>query len=145
MNLECLGERTVAFAHRDRMADPARGYNALLQHRMRALLAPCLAAGTVIIPTWAPPIRAPHTKSVLIDRERVRPTVEIMAGGDQNVKIDPKSKRQLPASGRLTTPVNAGLSARFRTFSTANRDRPAALAIRSPQWLEVSHEPPCPI
>ncbi|MGB9043394.1 MAG: acyclic terpene utilization AtuA family protein, partial [Pseudolabrys sp.] len=27
MVLECLGERTVAFAHRDRMADPRRGYN----------------------------------------------------------------------------------------------------------------------
>jgi len=49
MVLECLGERTVAFAHRDRMADPGRGYNAHLERRMRALLAPCRAAGTVII------------------------------------------------------------------------------------------------
>ena len=36
--LECLGERTVAFGHRDRMADPSRGYNSLLDRRMRALL-----------------------------------------------------------------------------------------------------------
>ena len=49
MVLECLGERTVAFAHRDRMADPRRGYNALLDRRMRALLPVCRAAGTVII------------------------------------------------------------------------------------------------
>jgi hypothetical protein len=49
MVLECLGERTVAFAHRDRMADPRRGYNALLEHRMRALLPACRRAGTVII------------------------------------------------------------------------------------------------
>jgi hypothetical protein len=49
MVLECLGERTVAFAHRDRMADPRRGYNTLLERRMRALLAPCREAGTVII------------------------------------------------------------------------------------------------
>src|SRR5258708_6725836 len=49
MVLECLGERTVAFAHRDRMADPARGYNAHLERRMRALLAPCRASGTTII------------------------------------------------------------------------------------------------
>jgi hypothetical protein len=49
MILECLGERTVAFAHRDRMADPKRGYNAQLPHRMRALLPPCRAAGTVMI------------------------------------------------------------------------------------------------
>ncbi len=49
MVLECLGERTVAFAHRDRMADPARGYNAHLDRRMRALLPPCRAAGTTIV------------------------------------------------------------------------------------------------
>jgi hypothetical protein len=49
MVLECLGERTVAFAHRDRIADPRKGYNAHLDRRMRALLAPCREAGTVII------------------------------------------------------------------------------------------------
>ncbi len=47
--LECLGERTVAFAHRDRMADPSRGYNAYLERRMRALLPVCHGAGTTII------------------------------------------------------------------------------------------------
>ena len=49
MVLECLGERTVAFAHRDRMADPRRGYNSLLERRMRVLLPACHAAGTTII------------------------------------------------------------------------------------------------
>jgi len=49
MVLECLGERTVAFAHRDRMADPGRGYNPQLAQRMRALLPPCREAGTVIV------------------------------------------------------------------------------------------------
>ena len=47
--LECLGERTVAFAHRDRMADPSRGYNAHLERRMQALLQPCRESGTTII------------------------------------------------------------------------------------------------
>lgn len=47
--LECLGERTVAFAHRDRLADPRRGYNHLLERRMRALLPVCHAAKTTII------------------------------------------------------------------------------------------------
>jgi hypothetical protein len=47
--LECLGERTVASAHRDRMNDPNRGYNAHLDRRMRSLLPPCHEAGTVII------------------------------------------------------------------------------------------------
>ena len=49
MVLECLGERTVAFGHRDRMADPTRGYNAHLHRRMHALLPPCRAAGTTIV------------------------------------------------------------------------------------------------
>ena len=49
MVLECLGERTVAFAHRDRMSDPRRGYNAHLDRRMRALLPACRAARTTII------------------------------------------------------------------------------------------------
>ena len=47
--LECLGERTVAFAHRDRMADPSRGYNAHLERRMQALLKPCRELGATII------------------------------------------------------------------------------------------------
>ena len=35
---ECVGERTLAFGHRDRRADPDRGYNPLLERRMRAVL-----------------------------------------------------------------------------------------------------------
>ena len=49
MVLECLGERTVAFSHRDRMADPTRGFNPHLERRMTALLPPCREAGTVIV------------------------------------------------------------------------------------------------
>lgn len=47
--LECLGERTVAFAHRDRMLDPKRGYDSHLERRMRALLPVCTSAGVKII------------------------------------------------------------------------------------------------
>jgi hypothetical protein len=49
MIIECLGERTLAFAHRDRKLDPGKGYNAWLERRMRALLSPCREAGTTII------------------------------------------------------------------------------------------------
>jgi hypothetical protein len=71
MILECLGERTIAFAHRDRMADPSRGYNVHLQHRMRALLAPCRAAGTVIITNMgAANPRAAAERTVEIAREQ---------------------------------------------------------------------------
>ena len=46
---ECLGERTVAYGHRDRMANPAKGYNAHLERRFREILPACRTAGTRII------------------------------------------------------------------------------------------------
>ena len=49
MVFECVGERTLAFGHRDRRADPKRGYNPLLERRMRAVLPLARAAGTRII------------------------------------------------------------------------------------------------
>ena len=46
---ECVGERTLAFGHRDRAKDSNRGYNALLEKRLRALLALCYTNGTQLI------------------------------------------------------------------------------------------------
>jgi hypothetical protein len=68
--LECLGERTVAFAHRDRMADPRRGYNAHLERRMRALLPACRKAGTVMITNMgAANPRAAAERTLAVARE----------------------------------------------------------------------------
>lgn len=46
---ETIGERTMAFGHRDRRLDPARGYNPHLAARMRGVLADCRAHGTRIV------------------------------------------------------------------------------------------------
>ena len=46
---ECIGERTLAFGHRDRLADPAAGYNPLLERRMRAVLPLCAEHGTRLV------------------------------------------------------------------------------------------------
>lgn len=46
---ECVGERTLAFGHRDRMRDPQAGYNPWLERRLRAVLTPCVRAGTTIV------------------------------------------------------------------------------------------------
>lgn len=46
---ECVGERTLAFGHRDRQADPAKGYNPLLERRMRAILPLCREHGTRVV------------------------------------------------------------------------------------------------
>ena len=68
--LECLGERTVAFSHRDRMANPARGYNAHLERRMQALLPACRAAGTTIITNMgAANPRAATERTLAVARE----------------------------------------------------------------------------
>ena len=46
---ECVGERTLAFGHRDRKLDPSKGYNPQLAQRMRAVLKPARANGTRIV------------------------------------------------------------------------------------------------
>jgi hypothetical protein len=70
MIIECLGERTLAFAHRDRKLDPRKGYNAWLERRMRALLPPCRAAGTLIITNMgAANPRAAAEATIAIARE----------------------------------------------------------------------------
>ena len=38
---ECLAERTIALAQQAKLADPASGYDRMLERRMRAVLAPC--------------------------------------------------------------------------------------------------------
>ncbi|MGH1478147.1 MAG: acyclic terpene utilization AtuA family protein [Geminicoccales bacterium] len=46
---ECIGERTLAFGHRDRLANPDAGYNPLLERRLRAVLPLCFRNGTKLI------------------------------------------------------------------------------------------------
>jgi Acyclic terpene utilisation family protein AtuA len=46
---ECIGERTLAFGHRDRMADPDAGYNPLLERRLRRIMPLCVEHGTRLI------------------------------------------------------------------------------------------------
>lgn len=46
---ECLAERTIALAHLERLKNPEAGFDALLEARMRAVLALCLTQGTRIV------------------------------------------------------------------------------------------------
>ena len=46
---ETIGERTLAFGHRDRKLDPRTGYNPQLEARFRGVLAACKANGTRIV------------------------------------------------------------------------------------------------
>lgn len=68
--LECLGERTLAFAHRDRRTDPGKGYNPLLERRMRALLPCCRRRGVRLLSNMgAANPRAAAEATVRIARE----------------------------------------------------------------------------
>jgi Acyclic terpene utilisation family protein AtuA len=46
---ETIGERTLAFGHRDRNLDPKKGYNPQLEARLRGVLAACKANRTRIV------------------------------------------------------------------------------------------------
>jgi hypothetical protein len=46
---ECVGERTLAFGHRDRMRDPQAGFNPWLERRLEGVLPACVRNGTVIV------------------------------------------------------------------------------------------------
>ena len=46
---ECLAERTIALAQQERLRDPARGYDPLLEERMEAVLPTCAREGITIL------------------------------------------------------------------------------------------------
>ena len=57
---ECVGERTLAFGHRDRKLDPSKGYNPQLEARLKAVWPLCIAGGCTIVTNMgvANPLRA---------------------------------------------------------------------------------------
>mgnify|MGYP001627205011 FL=1 len=92
--LECLGERTLAFAHRDRRADPNRGFDPLLERRMRALLPRCRARGTRLLSNMgAANPRAAAEATVRIARtlglEGLR--VAVLEGDEVSAKLGPET------------------------------------------------------
>jgi hypothetical protein len=64
---ECLAERTIALAQRDRLRDPDAGYNEWLIERTAAVLPGCVARGTRIITNMgaANPLAAAHAVAQL--------------------------------------------------------------------------------
>ena len=101
--LECLGERTVAFAHRDRMSDPKRGYNALLDRRMRALLPACRKAGTVMITNMGaanPSAAAERTLAIARDLGLKGLKVACIEGDDVSALV-PKDETFMDEPGTL--------------------------------------------
>jgi hypothetical protein len=92
---ECIGERTMAFGHRDRMLDPGRGYNPQLGARMRAVLGHCRVNGTKIVTNMgvANP-RAAAELTVAIARELGLAGLKVacVEGDDVTAQIGPDSE-----------------------------------------------------
>jgi hypothetical protein len=103
MVLECLGERTVGFAHRDRMADPSRGYNSYLERRMRVLLPACRKAGTVMITNMgAANPRAAAERTIEIARELGLKGLKVACiGGDEVSAVMPPDQPFMDEPGDL--------------------------------------------
>lgn len=116
---ECVGERTLAFGHRDRRADPSKGYNPLLDRRMRAVLPLCAAHGTRLITNMgvANP-RGAAMRTVEIARELGLDglTVAAIEGDDVSEMITPETGLWEPGTdvagiGRPVVGANAYLGA----------------------------------
>ena len=92
---ECVGERTLAFGHRDRRADPSRGYNPLLERRMRAILPLTFSAGTRVVTNMgvANP-RAAAVRTVELARELGLGGLRVAAlvGDDVSGAVGPETR-----------------------------------------------------
>ncbi len=89
---ECLGERTLAFAYRDRAADPERGYTPLLERRMRAILPAAIANGTRIVTNMGaanPPRAANITRDIARELGLTGIRIAYVEGDDVSEGVGP--------------------------------------------------------
>ncbi len=114
---ECVGERTLAFGHRDRLADPARGYNPLLERRLRAVLPGCIARGTTLITNMGvanPNAAANRALDVARDLGLWGRKIAAVGGDDVSALITPDTELDQPGMtvadvGRTMVGANAYL------------------------------------
>ena len=96
---ECLAERTIALAQLRRRADPAAGFDPLLQARMRAVLPACIAQGTTIITNMgaANPLAAGHAVlAVAKELKLPRLRVAVVLGDDVLGWVQQPAQLDLP-------------------------------------------------
>tara|TARA_Y100001001_G_scaffold85897_1_gene84069 strand:+ start:241 stop:1584 length:1344 start_codon:yes stop_codon:yes gene_type:complete len=116
---ECVGERTLAFGHRDRAANPNLGYNALLETRLRALLPLCQAHGTRLITNMGvanPDAAAQLTVRIAQELGLSGLRIAAVTGDDVRTLIHDESPLQEPSctvaeTGRSILGANAYLGA----------------------------------
>lgn len=116
---ECIGERTLAFGHRDRLASPERGYNPLLERRLRAVLPLCVQNGTRLITNMGvanPNMAAAKTAEIARDLGFWGRKVAAIGGDDVTALIGPDTElvengMTVAEAGRNMVGANAYLGA----------------------------------
>jgi len=97
---ECVAERTLAYGHLARMADPNKGYHALIDRRLGAVLADCVKNKTTIVTNMgvANPRGAGKAAVELAKRLGLKVRIAVVTGDDITASITPGT--QLPELGR---------------------------------------------
>lgn len=96
---ECIGERTLAFAHRDRMVNAGKGYNQLLERRLRAVLPACLAKDTTLITNMGvanPNAAANHAAEIARGLRLGECKIAAVGGDDVSALITPETELDQP-------------------------------------------------
>ena len=97
---ECVAERTLAYGHLARMADPNKGYHALIDRRLGAVLAACVKNKTTIVTNMgvANPRGAGRAAVELAKRLGLKVRIAVVEGDDITKSITPGT--QLPELGK---------------------------------------------
>lgn len=82
---ECLAERTIALAQKDRLKDASRGYHPFLEERLRRVLPACKARGVKIVSNMGaanPTAAGQRAAAVARDLGTVDCTIAVVTGDD---------------------------------------------------------------
>jgi len=100
---ECLAERTIALAQLERLKDPAKGYNDLLDERFRAALPFCKQFGTRVISSMgaANPVGAARHAAHIIQELKLGPMPVAAVIGDDVLQycLDHRASLQVMETG----------------------------------------------
>lgn len=101
--LECLGERTVAFAQLRKLGNPKHGYDALLERRMEALLPILARKGTRLVSNMggANPLGAAEATVAVARRLGLKLKVAAVTGDDVLDRLD-RSAPTMETEARLS-------------------------------------------
>jgi len=94
LGLECLAERTIALAQLRKLADPAAGFDPLLERRMNALLPICVRNGVRLITNMgaANPLAAGRKVMALAKKLDIQVKVAVVSGDDVLSLLEPSMK-----------------------------------------------------